>query len=1452
MAYTAPSYSVTGDVGVLSPTRKLFCAALLVLVSVIALFTFWTTEAKSQTSPERPIVEAPQKIRTQVKQPGSILPTSLRELRFTINDQQVEGSLRALRHGNQTFLLFSDVLELFNFPIQAEVGQTLWSGFYLTPSNTFRLDTTKHSVNLRGARKVVFPQDIRRYEGKLYVADTLLSDWFGIRSLPNYNANKIDFTTNFILPREAQDLRRRNRLELLDPPLSNKDAPTAPPAVAQGGDTVPEQKHSLSGQTTAGHEVELYRNDELIAFQYAGNDGRYTFDNIPLLGGQNNLRTSIYGPQGQYEERQESKLTSPLPTVSTPPLRPNVSAETKKKETLEQNAQTAMSISATLQAQLAQAQNWQTLTVMQDNASIGALEAYIGPRGTFLRLDSFIRFAGLATNQQPSPEVLDIKMPDRMVRLNLAERNVTDNGQIKTLNDNDAFLNEDKIYANVGFLERIFPDQIFLVDQAQLKVNIKKTALPTLTAQKVSALSDTAPSPSAAPVNPVIIDDMSGTQRISGTITEPTPEAKDVLHLEASAQQTSTTTKPDDESKKEIEPLILQPRLKKLPLSGAFIEALDVGGTVYLPLNDLFQLIGFPIRFDEGMNEAKGSFFEPDNEFLLNINQKEARIKGKALPLTPNDIRKHEGQIFASTQAFKDWFDIDSNIDRMQGTIHLTTDKLLPEEEKQERQKKWNKLISALDNSSEAYPLLRNPYKLLSYPTLDVSLGSSYSHNKISSARKNLYLGNYNLQGAMELGYLTNQIYAQGATNKRALETLRLQAGRKDPDSNLLGYLKATQFAVGDVTSPSVSFVTGNALGRGAMITNRGMTTSENFDVRTFTGDSVPGYEVELYRNNVLLAFQTVDANGRYSFNDIPILYGENTFRLVFYGNQGQREERIETVSASSALLKEGDFEYTVGAEQRGMSLIPLSKLSLSNPKLPDGRQIVSSFRYGVTSNYTIGAALAETRLEDGPHRYFTTSSGANLYGILSETSFAKDIKTGGWASGMSLLTGFEGISLRARYRQYNNFVSETINNLTVPLKSEANINANTQLYLPLLQSFSLGLSGTREKFVDGDLKPRYTFGMQLAKSFWGLSFSNTIDAIIDESKRYQDTFGIQTRLWDINFRATGIYDLKPDSKFRSASFMSDYRLMDRLSGQTQIDKDLSTNKTSLGQNFNWDFDKFRLSLNNQIDNGGNYAIGLNVLFSMNHDALNNKWRAQGQQTAAGGAVAGRVFLDENSNNLLDEGEKLVPEASVRLDRTTVKLDENGFFIAPIAPYGLSKIEVSTDGLDPLLSPQHKGYRLQTRPGDMIVADFPIVRTTIIDGTSYFLEADGTKKEIGNIIVELQDNAGKAVRRVVSEMDGYFSFDKVQKGTYWLSVPDEVLTSLNAKLQNKIQIIIEEIDSFFSDNQIVLEQAVDLTIPPILDTAISPTTPTSPPTLPLPAPPTPPTLPTIAREENKN
>ena len=1407
------------SVRALCPKRRLIYGAALAAALVLPSSTLRasTEDQKYAASHVSAPLEKPQAEKAEIEKTIFLQPKikDLPSSRKTFDALDVSG---------QIFLPLKDAVQLLEFPIEFNAENSEAHGSFFAPQNGFSLDVAKREVRFGDKHREVTRRDIRRHGDQIYISTESFAEWFGIKSDIDRSKYTLHFTTDRLLFQEAKE-ERRKKWRMLSTISAANDAVTS---------------RSFRGDAAPGSDVELYRDSELIAGRAADQAGHYEFTDIPVRSGKNVFRTSLYDLYGGYEERVET-VTGSAATAVKGSL-PNAGSTEKDKNRAASDLASGIAKPAPVAS--ATTNNWVTLKVVRDKRTLGAVEAYLDKQNTFVRLKTILGLLGLSYNRQETADTAEIVLKDgSRISLDFQKRDYVQNNKHYSFYYYDTYKKENEVYANIELLNRLLPQTGLVVDLGLQQVDVSAAnagIFGFLSGKDEANKADLAPAPQAAPVQPVIIDDLTGSQRTSGSPVAPpetSPEAKDVLHITESDQGSPKTKKeaapPEGEKKEGEELLILQPRIKDFGPSDEFIESLDLSGQIFLPLKDMIHLFEFPIKVDKDNATASGFFFSSDNVFLLDVDKREVRVADKHLDVTLRDIRRHEGQIYISSESFAEWFGIKSVIDRSKSTIHFMTEHKLPQEEKEERQKRWSSLLREVDKSEKDPPVLQNPYQAFGYPAVDVNIGTVYTHapssESGSSSSAKSFLSNYNVQGAGDIAYLTGKFYAQGTTDGSALSILRLQAGRKDNEDSLLGPMYATEFEFGDVSSPSLSLVTNNSLGRGATITNRSINASENFDFRNFTGDSIPGYEVELYRNDVLVSFQTVDSTGRYNFTNIPILYGENIFRIVFYGQQGQREERVETVSAASSLLKEHQFVYTLGVEQRGESLLPVGSSQMATPNNPIGVQAVGDFRYGLTRDVTAGAAVAETTLKDGTHRYVDASMGANIFGVLAEANFAHDTTNNGWAASAVALGGFEGVSLRLRHRTFENFLSEAINNTTIPLSSDTSFDANTQLLLPILGSYSVGLSALRENFVDASLVPRTTYSWRSSKSIGGISFTDSVDYVIDQQKRFQDTFGVQTRVLNADIRAVGIMDVKPTQHLREASFMADYQLMDKVSAQTQVDKNLISNQTTLGQNFNWDFDEFRLSFTSQLGDNGGYAAGLNFIFSLNHDPVTNAWHAQPRQTSDSGAISGRVYIDENNNHHLDDGEKIFSDAKIKVNNVLVKPDVDDFFVTPVSAYQTNRVEVDAASIaDPLLTPAVVGYNVLTRPGDSVIADFPLVRTTIIDGSVVFLDDKGNKHELSNVVVELEDTAGKPLHRVISAIDGYFSFDKIQTGEYWLTIPEEALNAVNASLDKKISIRIEKIDEFLTGNEITLHQKARLDTPPPMPALPAPPQPSMP------------------------
>src|SRR5690606_5630731 len=153
-------------------------------------------------------------------------------------------------------------------------------------------------------------------------------------------------------------------------------------------------------------------------------------------------------------------------------------------------------------------------------------------------------------------------------------------------------------------------------------------------------------------------------------------------------------------------------------------------------------------------------------------------------------------------------------------------------------------------------------------------------------------------------------------------DSLRMRLYRTDPQGRLLGPLKATHYAVGDVSLLSTGIVASSAPGRGAVLTNRPIERPDAFDKTTFRGDLPAGWDAELYRNGQLLAFTNPNGDGRYEFIDVPLQYGANRFEIVLYGPQGQIRREIKQVQVGMDSIPPQQSWYWAGVAQENADLI--------------------------------------------------------------------------------------------------------------------------------------------------------------------------------------------------------------------------------------------------------------------------------------------------------------------------------------------------------------------------------------------------------------------------------------------------------------------------------------------------------------------------------------------------
>ena len=128
--------------------------------------------------------------------------------------------------------------------------------------------------------------------------------------------------------------------------------------------------------------------------------------------------------------------------------------------------------------------------------------------------------------------------------------------------------------------------------------------------------------------------------------------------------------------------------------------------------------------------------------------------------------------------------------------------------------------------------------------------------------------------------------------------------------------MQARTVSIGSINVPTVpEIMIGSPNGNGLLVGNRPLDQPTSFDRQTLRGNLPPGWDVTLYYNDTLLAYQQSRADGQYAFEDLPLSFGPNDFRLVFNGPLGQVRVERQSFLLDHSIIKPGEIFYSLAQQ---------------------------------------------------------------------------------------------------------------------------------------------------------------------------------------------------------------------------------------------------------------------------------------------------------------------------------------------------------------------------------------------------------------------------------------------------------------------------------------------------------------------------------------------------------
>lgn len=798
-----------------------------------------------------------------------------------------------------------------------------------------------------------------------------------------------------------------------------------------------------------------------------------------------------------------------------------------------------------------------------------------------------------------------------------------------------------------------------------------------------------------------------------------------------------------------------------------------------VPLEEFSEGVGIGIKVSPKLGRAEGFIIQKSRDFLLDLKACEVTIDKKLIPFSCDQVSAHQEDIYVELSLLQKWLPLRIKIDPFRSEAEVISLEKLPIESKAERDKRAEKITKQTRSQYDpGYPLLENRRTLFDGFIWDQQFEvKQIDKNKNSNTATST---DTRISGEL-LGLEANLTYVD-SSNSKGKEYFVLS--RRDPNGNvLMAGMNTKEIQLIDINFPTLPLVTGPVQGKGAIISSQDLFRSNNFGTHDFRGFLKQNWEVELYQAGVLIGRKESDGTGRYEFNNIPLEFGYNRFRLTFYGPNGEQIDEYQDFNINPKNNKKGQFDYRLGALQ-------------SEEK---NMQYFSNFTYGAMDNlsleFTQSVLTDKDDKKNHSYSYFAAHGFFQNLGYTLSEAFDDD---GGTILEPQLFyrTSFANLSLV--HRDFNNYKSLLYDAKTTDLsnESEGNLSFTTPLH-PIRMTFKYLISRYENDSKQSSLDSR------IATQLLGMYLNYSLSYQLENPQSYNGSLEGSLNFGRSRVKASYAYNNERTTSY-SLSFRN--RSSQNYSLQSEWVRSLVEKKDTITAGTTYFFDYFSTNFNASYESTGDYEIGVLFNFSLARDGAND-YHLHNQSHSSNGSAIINVFRDLNGNNLKDPDEAPISDMTVRVNQQSVQKKSNKdgqIYVTNLANHQPSDISISLQDLDdPLLHADPEGYRLFARSGKVQTINFAIVAFSEVDG---FVTSLSNDEPIKRVIVVLVNESGKQIAQSLTDSEGFYIFEKVPAGKYKILIdPKYSQTKGYTPSPQHIDIDLPASGEFVNDQNFTLE-----------------------------------------------
>lgn len=780
-------------------------------------------------------------------------------------------------------------------------------------------------------------------------------------------------------------------------------------------------------------------------------------------------------------------------------------------------------------------------------------------------------------------------------------------------------------------------------------------------------------------------------------------------------------------------------------------------------LADMVLGLDLAVRVDKKLRRATGWVFDERRAFVIDRDGGDVQVGSRRFPLTATTIRDTPEGWCVQVDDLAKWLDLPLAPDLSNAILRVETTEKLPFQLAAERKARAAGLRPKVQFDLASLPQATRPYQIWQTPSVDVVASVALASDKRSGST---------IQARYELfasGELLGQSFDARLSSDAAgiPESLRLRAYRSDPKGELLGPLRASHYALGDISLLSTGLVAQSAPGRGALVTNRPIERPDSFDKTDFRGDLPAGWDAELYRNGQLLAFTSPNSAGRYEFLDVPLQYGSNRFEIVLYGPQGQIRREIKQMQVGLDSIPPQQTWYWAGFAQENTDLINWSD---NRQRFRRGWRGTVGIERGLDMRTSIAAYGHSLMIENVRRNYGEVALRRAIGPTLLEVA-ASYASGGGFAARAGWLAAFGETYIRADVmRGWNGFVSDRL------IK---NIKGIYQISVD--QTIS---SGRTVIPVHLDIRhvarasgvTSLEAAARASLNFRALSFTGQVDwqrskvpIGPDPPDNLTASLLANARIGRVRLRGEVRFPLAGRSADSRFGVIAEWAGKGESEWRAEAGYDRGLDRFRAGLGHTRSFKRFQVSAFGEVASDGSVAASLALAVSFGPKS-GGGWRMSNEKLAARGQVSALVWQDDNGNGRREAGEAVMPKVALTAGNNFVEAATDAAgqaMIDGLEPFRPILIGIDAGSLpNPYIQPALPGIVVTPRPGVAVTVELPLVAAGEIEGT--LVRAGGSAIE--GILLELVDAEGRLRATTLSEFDGYFLFESAAYGRYTVRI----------------------------------------------------------------------------------